>query len=773
VNELEALLRADPDDEATWLVYGDWLLEHGDARGELVRSHRELTDAERKRYSGATAAQTVTRWKYGFPVEIELPIEERTVQYAADVLAHADGRLVSSLRFRPWRWEDDRIFERPVPSDRRVDRLASLFDLDLTRLRALAFAYYQPDPTEHVQRLVAARLAITELDMRYCKLTDAHVEQLCAAPWMRDVRRLHLQGNPLTDACAPQLAALELDHVDVRYTKISPEAMRTLHAKRMLGHRRARTLVAPDAPRATPSSFHDFENIIPLDKLVAHRELALRDHTELAHEVHRFTLAGELPALDELPLYAKPLNAATRGGQRYIFHSAHLADALTKAVRDALPLPGFSHVNPVFRCNRFEPGDEPFHAHLDTPYYDAARQHVSKYTLLIYLTGGTGTPALQIENVSIDSLDAMTCVLFHQAYEHTGRAYDAGRKVFLRTELVFEDATLAADPKIAAAFSKACYFTGESLRVPELARDADALYNRVAAAHWSGAIGETTEPFVHKQFRGVHWLANGYDFWFPRSLPLADCAALTLLDYLNCKLEGTPFRDYCNADTIRERIDPDAFLGDRATSPLPALDDAVVFPEPEGDHSCCPGHATMTWDATLSHDINDLYGGAQRFARARIDPAPVLMLGHEVYLHRAQFIVQGNLVHTLSRERLAPVNFAACWNCRSRPQNYVEVDMTIGALHPLVPPIIWRATRATHHLMFDFFRNDWAVSHHVIDVPVPRIRRGADETIPDDEPWLQAAAHAAPDRSAPSIPNEPWWARRTGGAVVNELLRGR
>jgi uncharacterized protein (TIGR02996 family) len=773
VSELEAQLRADPDDEATWLVYGDWLLEHGDARGELVRSHRELTEDERARYRGAAHVETIARWKFGFAVEIELPIAEQTAADVAAILAHRDGRFVSSLRFRPWRWQDEQTFERPEPTSWRLDKLAPLFDLDLTRLRALSFAYYDPDPADHVRRLVAAHLAITELDLRYCKITDELVAALCAAPWMRGVRRLDLQGNPLTDACAAHLAGLALDHLDVRYTTISPDAMRSLHAKRMLGHRSARTLVAADPPRATPSSFHDFEDIIPLDKLVGPRELALRDHAELAHEVHRFRLAGELPAFDDLPLYATPLNATTRGGQRYIFHSAHLADALTNAVRDALPLPGFSHVNPVFRCNRFEPGDEPFHAHLDTPYHDAAKKHVSKYTLLVYLTAGTGAPALQIEDLAIASLDAMTCVIFHQAYEHTGRAYAAGRKVFLRTELVFEDATLVADPAIAAAFAKACYFTGESLRAPELARDADALYNRVAAAHWHGAIGETTEPFVHKRFRGVHWLANGYDFWFPRSLPLADCAAITLLDYLNCKLEGTPFREYCTTETIRDRIDPEAFLADHACAPLPSLDDAVLFPEPEADHSCCPTHARSTWDATLSHDVNEIYGGAQRFARARLDPAPILVLGHEVYLHRAQFVVDGNLVHVLSRERLAPVNFAACWNCRSSPQNYVAVDITIAALHPLVPPIIWRATRSTHHLMFDFFRNAWAVSHETIDVPVPRVRRAADDEVPDNEPWIEAAWHAAPDHSAPAVQDPPWWAHRSSTVVIRDLLRKR
>ncbi len=73
-----------------------------------------------------------------------------------------------------------------------------------------------------------------------------------------------------------------------------------------------------------------------------------------------------------------------------------------------------------------------------------------------------------------------------------------GRKVFLRTELRRLDSRTPHDPRIAALFAKACYFTGESIRDAELARDADRAYNTVAAAHWTGVLPPTTEPVVHK-----------------------------------------------------------------------------------------------------------------------------------------------------------------------------------------------------------------------------------------------------------------------------------
>src|SRR5690606_35706549 len=120
-------------------------------------------------------------------------------------------------------------------------------------------------------------------------------------------------------------------------------------------------------------SFRTFENILPLDRLFAgvDLELSLVGRERLgggrqpigyrfslqANEATRQALAG----LDGLGLYLAPQNPESRGGRRFIFHAAKLSEALSEAVQAALPKPwkkGFSHVNPVFRCNRFEPGDD-------------------------------------------------------------------------------------------------------------------------------------------------------------------------------------------------------------------------------------------------------------------------------------------------------------------------------------------------------------------------------------------------------------------------------
>jgi hypothetical protein len=508
-------------------------------------------------------------------------------------------------------------------------------------------------------------------------------------------------------------------------------------------------------------SFRTFENIVPLDHLFADSGLfgdtvlELTDRTEVAKDAYAFSL--RLPAqartslerLDELDLYVPPLNAASRGGDRYIFHSALLAEALGTAVAGALPpalLDGFSHVNPVFRCNRFEPGDTNFHRHRDTPYYDAARGHVSRYTVLLYLTGGSAAPALDLTGgAALAAIDPFTCVIFDQRYEHEGAPYRDGRKVFLRTELVFTEAGVTHDPEIGALFSKACYLTGESVFAPELARYADAYYNQVAAAHWSGlAPGAAREPFVHKRFRGVDFVANGHDFWFAKSdaLSLAECAAITLLDYFNCKVGDTAFRAQCESAVIEaDDIDwiPGFLEARRGDSAVAPFDKSLLFPEPEepggGEFPCCAFHGSGTHlDTTRDPDVIECYERAQATAKAQIVPAPILMLGEDVVLDPDRFVVRGNLIHVLGEKSLEPVNFAACQGPGFDPEAFIDVEATVDVADFLVPPIVFAESATVYHLRFDFFRNTWMVDHQQAEVGVPAIRRATNSDLEwDDE----------------------------------------
>lgn len=546
-------------------------------------------------------------------------------------------------------------------------------------------------------------------------------------------------------------------------------------------------------------SFRTFENIVALDRHFADTplEIELSEPEELSKDAYSFSVQlpaaarARLESLDSLNLYVPPLNAASRGGERFIFHSALLAEALTAAVGKVMPQPqiqGFSHVNPVFRCNRFEPGDTNFHRHLDTPYYDAARQHVSRYTVLLYLTGGSGAPSLDLSGgAALTTIEPFTCVIFDQRYEHEGAPYRDGRKVFLRTELIFTDAEVTHDSEIAAQFSKACYWTGESVFTPELTRHADAYYNQVAAAHWSGlSSGPAREPFVHKQFRGVHYVANGYDFWFASSdaLSLAECAAITLLDYFNCKLGDTGFRALCQSAVV-EADDaawiPEFLAARGGGSTVAPFDKSTLFPDPEQPSGqCCPFHCWEGFDPTRNDEIVDLYTRAQSFAKAHIMTAPILLLGEDVLLDPEKFVIEGNRIHVLGREPLAPVNFAACWNAGGTPGNYIDVAASVGVVHFLVPPILFTESAGCYHLQFDFFRNSWMVKQQQSVVPVPMIRSGVynddgfyrdgEDEASDGEyyPWLDAVDPSLITGPTRRRRTNLWWAGED--PLISELF---
>jgi hypothetical protein len=516
-------------------------------------------------------------------------------------------------------------------------------------------------------------------------------------------------------------------------------------------------------------SFRTFENIIPLDRafedvpLTAqfkNRQLLAPRCFSFEYKVSEETRQA-LDRLDEFGLYVPPLNSSTRGGLRCIFHSAHLAKSLTGALHAALPAQvrkGFAHVNPIFRLNRFEPGDKPFRSHVDTPYFDAARKHTSRFTLLIYLSGGRASPALRIgEKVKIDELAPYTAILFDQALEHEGAPFADGRKVFLRTELIFEDDSVTEDPAIGEVFAKATYFTGESVFAPDLARWADACYNRAAEAHFKGlGPAPAEEVFVHKEFRGVHYVANGYDFWFStRACSLEECAALALMDTLNVQIGGTAFKKRCRTEVLNGK--PAAFSWIPkflAAQPAPGgepifaeLDKASLFPPSEACVFCCPWHCGgPNFQAERCDGIVGLYERAQQFACKRVNPAPLVILGEEVFLDRSRFVRRPGAIHVLSDHALAPVNFASCWGDGAGMRaNYLDVEAKLSTLLPLVPPILFTEIGGCYHLRFDFFRNTWMVSNRQCVVPVPRIIN-VDIDVDEAEwgtPWIDAIDRAS------------------------------
>lgn len=243
--ELEAAIDAQPDDPQGYLVYADWLQQHGDARGELVviqhgrsvdRGSAELERAEAAliaRYQaellGPLARYTHVRtadrshkglaWRWGFvrAARLRRISETKLSDIVRTLLSHPSGRFIERLALgRPWFGDSEEADLSGV-----FDVLAAHAPKTLTWLclgdGATAIGDIGGLWTAMPRlRHLFLEGAVERLgDVRADALEELHVavadrptlERLAAARWPR-VRRLHL--TIVTVAGAPEAALASL-----------------------------------------------------------------------------------------------------------------------------------------------------------------------------------------------------------------------------------------------------------------------------------------------------------------------------------------------------------------------------------------------------------------------------------------------------------------------------------------------------------------------------------------------------------------------------------
>lgn len=509
--------------------------------------------------------------------------------------------------------------------------------------------------------------------------------------------------------------------------------------------------------------FRTFEYILPLDHFFADLSMqwspaGKHDQPDETLDLHTFGFELDhdsmeaLLSLDRAGLYLTPLNRASRGGDRLIFHSAQLAHSLLDLVREQLPdalLEGFVHVNPVFRLNRFEPGALPFQKHHDAPFSDLDRGHISRYTMLIYLSGGESTQGatLRVEGHRFERFERSSCVVFHQSLEHEGLAFDTGVKLFLRTELIFEARRdeLTHDRHLATIFSRACSLTTESLFDKEMATAVHALHDRAARTRWHGATPEARsradEQYLYKTYGPHEFITDGCRYWFAdaRGEDLYACAALTVLDYFNCKLDDVAFRKLCKARKVKPTSQRRGASSDTAwplhmlrkatldaidardrkvgaldkrhlLPPLARPDPSVQFPEQL--YELNDGIVRGFEETQYMHEEHILTLARARRAEfmERLSSASILMLGDEVFLDEERFHVHGNKLLIGAEKPTRPLNFAACSTYSHEPSDYVDLSETWQMPYLLLPPILFRRFEEGFELMCDFFCNGWMVT---------------------------------------------------------------
>ncbi|MDQ3369943.1 MAG: hypothetical protein M3680_31375 [Myxococcota bacterium] len=109
--ELEARCEESPHDPGPWLVYADWLMAHGDVRGEiaaleLAGKHREAMDRlgeHLRELCGSADASFAFELRHGFAIGCTIKVDADGGEPLEDVtrtfLASPMGRFIEALRF--------------------------------------------------------------------------------------------------------------------------------------------------------------------------------------------------------------------------------------------------------------------------------------------------------------------------------------------------------------------------------------------------------------------------------------------------------------------------------------------------------------------------------------------------------------------------------------------------------------------------------------------------------------------------------------------------
>lgn len=218
---IEGLLRDEPYDWMSWMVYADYLCDVGDPRGALINSvgSAESRELEQRLIAEASVTLGSVRahdWENAFLISASLTIhDEDDLADLERVLEAPYARLLREL-----------VLE--VGAELDADTLARLGSLSLARLRVLSIAEQPGDAL--LGALVGAATQLVELDCRGCGLTLAGARALAELASAGTLRRLHLQRNAIPDAglavLAPKLVGLEL--LDLRDNDIGHAGLAAL-----------------------------------------------------------------------------------------------------------------------------------------------------------------------------------------------------------------------------------------------------------------------------------------------------------------------------------------------------------------------------------------------------------------------------------------------------------------------------------------------------------------------------------------------------------------
>ncbi|MBA3396209.1 MAG: TIGR02996 domain-containing protein [Deltaproteobacteria bacterium] len=227
----EAIVR-DPDDLASYAVYGDWLGEQGDPRGELIATQLAAAatdDAEMRRAAlrvfarhreaflgelADTIAAEAFTWRAGFIQRAKLShdallfvsgvrVPVTLVEVVAKLLAHPSARFLTELELGP---ADRDRWRRPLGTHRAaIKRISAVAPPTLRRL-ALADSTITPALVEVLAR-TRFLAHLHDLDLARCQLGGGALRALLEhADHFAHLARFALSASHLGPAAPARLA---------------------------------------------------------------------------------------------------------------------------------------------------------------------------------------------------------------------------------------------------------------------------------------------------------------------------------------------------------------------------------------------------------------------------------------------------------------------------------------------------------------------------------------------------------------------------------------
>ncbi len=483
-------------------------------------------------------------------------------------------------------------------------------------------------------------------------------------------------------------------------------------------------------------SYRNFENIIDLEPYL--RDMIFsNDHTTLEildTDVYKFNIDRsflQLINISKLNFMTTPLNSNDRGGKRMIFQSEKLAFTLKSIIEKIMPSEltiNFSFVNNVFRYNHFAPSDHKFVSHYDTPYINAKKRLISKYTLIIYLTGENEPDnyPLTINNkeCSIKELDVY---LFSQKMEHEGKSYVSRDKIFLRTELVYYDDNLVENYEIAQLFNRSCYYIKQSIYNPIIKKYINDMFNTVTKMRYNLTCEKVVYPSFLKKIDKTEYITNGHYYWAKLNdlNSVKEFTTVILLDYFG-QITGKMIEiDEFDNDTIfsllkktdtKDIFDslPNAFFNDIPNGKAYINKYFDTIKKSEGYRYSC-GSCDGEKDGMHYADpcTSQILESIVKDTNSTCDKYSLILSGEQIYINKNDIRVNNGIIYFENTGLHNEIIFASCMGHNVGFD--INVDMVETKKYALPPIYFNEIGNSCYKFSIDVFNN--GVSYGYLKIP--------------------------------------------------------